>query len=138
MEAVFCKFLFLGIVKDTVVEVDIFKSSHQIITTGVLQRSILGPLLFLIYTNGMPLSSKLFKFILNADDTSLFSALHYSLSLDISTSWELINREWSRVGEWLIINRLFINISKAKYMIFHPKQVDNLNCLGVVIDKHIS
>ena len=74
------------------VEVDKFKSSHQTITTGVPQGSILGPLLFLIYMNDMPLSSKLFKFVLYADDTTLFSVLDYSLSLDISTSCELINR----------------------------------------------
>ena len=105
----------------------------------------------------MPLSSKLFEFILYADDTTLFSALNYSLSLDISTSCELITRELSRVGEWLIINRLSIKISKTKYMIVHPTQkdishvtiepslnedkierVDNFNFVGVVIDKHIS
>ena len=80
------------------VEVENFKSSHQTITTGVPHGSILGPLLFLIYMNGMPLSSKLCKFILCADDTTLFSALDYSLSLDIITSYELINRELSRVG----------------------------------------
>ena len=103
--------------------------------------------------NDMPLSSKLFKFILYVDDTTLFSALDYSLSLDISTSCELINRELPRVGEWLIINRLSINIPKTKYMIVHPRQkdishvaleparnrdkierVDNFNILGVVID----
>ena len=56
------------------------KSSHQTITTGVPQGSILGPLVFLIYMNNMPLSSKLFKFILYADDTTLISALDYSLS----------------------------------------------------------
>ena len=56
------------------------KSSHQTITTGVPQGSILGPLLFLIYMNNMPLSSKLFRFILYADDTTLISALDYSLS----------------------------------------------------------
>ena len=71
------------------VEVDNLKSSHQTITTGVRQGSILGPLLFLIYMNDTPLSSKLFKFILYAEDTTLFSAFDYSLSLDISTSCEL-------------------------------------------------
>ena len=99
------------------VEVDNFKSFHQTITTGVSQGSILGPLIFLIYMNDMPLSSKLFKFILYADDTTLFSALDYLLSLDSSTSCELINRYLSRVGELLIINRLSINISKTKYMV---------------------
>ena len=106
------------------VKVDNFKSSHQTITTGVPQGSILGPLLFLIYMNDKPLSSKLFKFIPYADDTTLFCALNYALSLDISTSCELIYRELFRVEEWLIINRLSINISKTKYMIFHPRQKD--------------
>ena len=96
------------------VEVDNFKSSHQIITTGVPQGSILGPLLFIFYMNDMPLSSKLFKYIRYTYDTTLFSALDYSLSLDISTSRERINRELSRVRKWLIIDRLSINISKTK------------------------
>ena len=139
------------------VEIDNFKSSPQTITTRVPQGSILGPLLFLIYMNDIPQASSLFKFILYADDTTLFSALDYSLSMDIPASSELINRELSRVGEWLIINRLSINITKTKYMLSHPRQkdvshmtleptlnrekieqVDSFNFRGVVIDKHIS
>ena len=72
--------------------------------------------------NDMPQASSLFTFIPYAGDTTLFSALDYSLSLDIPASGELINRELSRVGEWLIINRLSINITKTKYMLSHPKK----------------
>ena len=104
------------------VEIDNFKSSPQTFTTGVPQCSILGPLLFLIYMNDMPQASSLFTFIPYAGDTTLFSALDYSLSLDIPASGELINRELSRVAEWLIINRLSINITKTKYMLSHPKK----------------
>ena len=74
------------------VEIDNFKSSPQTSTTGVLQGSNLGPLLFFIYMYDMPQTSNLFGFTLYADDTTLFSALDYSLSLDIPASGELINR----------------------------------------------
>ena len=55
--------------------------------------------------NNMPHASDLFKFIFYADDTTLFGELDYSLSLVISASSELINREFSSVGEWPIINQ---------------------------------
>ena len=78
-------------------------------------------------------------------------------TLNITASSELIYRELSRVGEWLIINRLSINITKTKYILLRPRKkdvshmtleptlngekielVDSFNFLGVVIDKHIS
>ena len=61
------------------VEIDNMKSSVRTLTTGVPQGSILGPLLFLIYMNDISNSSNLFKFILFADDTNLFSTIEYTL-----------------------------------------------------------
>ena len=51
------------------------------ITTGVLQGSILGSLLFLLYMNDLQNASEVFEFISFADDTDLFSAIEYSMPI---------------------------------------------------------
>ena len=54
------------------IELDGVSSDLLPLSTGVPQGSILGPLLFLIYMNDMPNASEAFKYILYADDTTLF------------------------------------------------------------------
>ena len=92
------------------VKINNFKSSPQTITTGVPQSSISRILFFLIYKNDMRQASNLFKFILYADDTTLLSALDYSLSLDIPASSEIINRIiscWGTVNGKSLIHKYY-------------------------------
>ena len=49
-------------------------SNKAIVTCGVLQGSVLGPLLFLLYVNDMYQCSNKLKFYLFADDTNILYA----------------------------------------------------------------
>ena len=53
----------------------------------------MGPLIFLIYMNDISNSSSLFKFILFADDTNLFTTIEYTLPIRISKVDDLVNNE---------------------------------------------
>ena len=132
------------------VEFEDTKSEILPITVGVPQGSILGPLLFIIYINDLSQASNIFKFIMYADDTTLFSNLK-----SFEPKEYLINAELSNVIEWLNINKLSLNKSKSKYMIFHVpnkdiqyltlkidnviiEKVDEFSFLGLTVDTNLN
>ena len=91
-----------------------FRSTLRQISAGVVQGSILGPLLFIIYINDLVKSSRLLKFSLYADDTSLSMA-----SNDLGNLMGLFSSEVALVDGWFRANYLTLNPSKSNYIIFH-------------------
>ena len=95
------------------VEFNSYKSTYLPISTGVPQGSVLGPLLFLIYINDLPLVSNIFSMLMYADDTTLYC------NIDQYVNEDVINVELAKLSEWLGANKLALNISKTKFMVFH-------------------
>ena len=70
------------------VEYDGVQSSMLPISTGVPQESILGPLLFIIYINDFPNASRLFNFIMYADDTTISCTIPRSVNPNENVEFE--------------------------------------------------
>lgn len=127
------------------------KSKEFPITNGVPQRSVLGPLLFLIYINDFRYWHTNLDIHLFADDANIFNS-----HKDIKKLESNINQQLLSVSKWLSTNKLTLNVDKTKYVIFHPYQkqlntnlnikinnavigeVSSIKYLGVTLDKHLN
>ena len=74
------------------------KSDDTLITHGVPQRSVLGPLLFLLYINDFSKCSNVFDFHIFADDTKLFYSHSNLAELESIVNYNLR----MAYGLWLI------------------------------------
>jgi len=75
------------------------------------------PTTFLIYINDIQESSDKLKLFLFADDTNAVYADKNLKSLELT-----VNQELSKLYDWLMANKLALNIKKTNFVIFRPAQ----------------
>ena len=133
------------------VTIDGINSGEAIMQYGVPQGSVLGPLLFLIYINDLHLTIKFCTTRHFADDTNILIK-----NKSLKQLKKHLNLDLRNLCNWLKSNKISLNASKTKLIIFrHPNKVVNYNLklkidgkkllpsthvkyLGVLIDSHLS
>ena len=87
------------------------RSIVKALHTGVPQGSTLGPLLFLIYINDLPLMFKNTKCMMFADDTVLYQSLNNIVGL-----YEEVQESLDKMYVWCQNNQITLNIKKCEYI----------------------
>ena len=128
-------------------------TSESSVTCGIPQGSILGPLLFLLYINDLPDCLRQVSPRLFADDTNLTVAGETIEEVELA-----MNNDLLRIKEWLLANKLSLNVAKTEFLLIGShhklnnldskpsvnighdsiKQVQHSTVLGVEIDENLS
>ena len=93
-------------------------SSEQLITCGVPQGSIVGPLFFLLYINDLPRCLNKTKPRMFADDTNLTAS-----GDSVPIVQAALNSDLENLRKWLIANKLSLNVAKTEFMLIGSKSM---------------
>ena len=116
------------------VNIDGVKSESHNMTCGVPQGSVLGPILYLLYTS--PLADTLWRhnmlFHFYADDTQLYTSFTCNDEHDLSSTAQHIEYCLADISTWVVLSKLKLNEDKTELLVIHshyrPSPVFSLNC----------
>ena len=127
-------------------------SSFQQVKSGVPQCSVLGPVLFLIFINDMPLYINEAYAEIYADDTTVHTSHKDQTVVQVK-----LQNSSTDFKSWCILHKMFVNLTKTSSMSIGSRQnlsnsddlfiiidendisnVDNQKLLGIIIDKTLS
>ena len=127
-------------------------SKSKNLNTGVPQGSLLGPLMYILYTKDLENIAHSFEMKINtyADDIQLF--ISFSLC-DTQHSIDKMTNCLNKIKEWMDTNYLKINTGKTQLKLFNPclenipfqlnfdnntiDPIDEINILGVRLKKNL-
>ena len=132
-------------------------SSARTVSAEVPQGSILGPILFLLFTNDLPSASQHSTVDIYADDTTV--SLLSGVTNELTAMSSALQQDLDEVSRWSAVNKMVTNSAKTKCLLVTGKcipckldncslelklgdsdieQVDSQKLLRVTIDKQLS
>ena len=138
------------------VVIDGVQSEYRLITHGVPQGSVLGPLLFIIFVNDLPHAVSRSIVDIYADDTTLSTSAQV---FDLPAIQQRLQDDINKIADWTSENRMVLNATKTKSLLVTGKrlekkaldkdlkiscngteieQVTSQKLLGVKLDSHLS
>ena len=130
--------------------IDLQESSTKIVSHGVPQGSVLGPLLFIIFINALNKSVKNSNVHHYADDTNLLLTGKSFKKIN-----KQVNQDLALICRWPRANKISLSTSKTEIIIFRPKQkqitkhlnfrisgqkintCSKVRYLGVILEEHL-
>ena len=92
-------------------------SNSKPLTKGVPQGSILGPLLFSIYVNDLPMVVNQCRVALYADDTTIYVSSKFPSNIQAK-----LNNDLTSLYRWFSANRLKVNAEKTELIMITPSR----------------